>query len=162
MSLLGDFIMLGHEKVGSFALSREKTLVFSVALGAWCDAVCDVINRHLIPKLVKMNGWVPEIYPALVHGKVSPISLTDVADLVSKMSRVPGYLLFQQPEVEQYILERAGLPVPTSVAGDAAKVNEEDKPGDPIGNPNEDKTNPGSRAAPNAQELAQAVDSLSH
>jgi hypothetical protein len=166
MSLLGDFIMLGHEKVGSFALSREKTLIFSVALGAWCDSICDVLNRHLIPKLVRMNGWTPAVYPRMVHGKVSPISLQDVADLVSKMARVPGYVLFQQPEVEQYILERAGLPVPTVVDPNTVaainNANSPGKPGDPAGNPNEVKKNPGTDGGPNAQELAQSVDSLSH
>lgn len=150
MSLLGDFIMLGHEKVGSFALSREKTLVFSVALGAWCDAICDVINRHLIPKLVKMNGWVPELHPRLVHGKVSPISLTDVADLVSKMARVPGYQLFQMPEVEQYILERAGLPVPAAVDGSLESVTNPEAGAKPGGIPPND--------IPNANDLAQQLD----
>jgi hypothetical protein len=162
MSLLGDFIMLGHEKVGSFALSREKTLIFSVALGAWCDAICDVVNRHLIPKLVKMNGWTPLQYPALVHGKVSPISLTDVADLISKMARVPGFVLYQSPEVEQYILERAGLPVPLTVPGDVNNPEKGAKPGDPQANKNTPASNPGADNKPNGQELAQSLDSLSH
>jgi hypothetical protein len=153
MALLADFILLGHEKVGSFALSREKTLVFSVALGAWCDAVCDVINRHLIPKLVRMNGWIPTAFPKLVHGKVSPISLQDAADLISKMAKVPGYVLYQAPEVEQYLLERAGIPVPASVPGDG-KQNPADPGGAQVPNPQNPPVPSATKTGPDSPPLS--------
>jgi hypothetical protein len=152
MALLADFILLGHEKVGSFALSREKTLVFSVALGAWCDAVCDVVNRHLIPKLVRMNGWTPMAFPKLVHGKVSPISLQDAADLISKMAKVPGYVLYQAPEVEQYLLERAGIPVPASVPGDG-KQTAPNPAGVPVPNPQNPPVPSATKTGPDSSPL---------
>ena len=45
-TVLADFIMLGHEKTGSFALSSDKTELFSVALGAFLDIICETFNNQ--------------------------------------------------------------------------------------------------------------------
>lgn len=39
MTVLADFIFLGHEQVGSFALSSDKTQLFSMAIGAYLDII---------------------------------------------------------------------------------------------------------------------------
>lgn len=33
--------MLGHQKVGSFALSSDKTELFSVAISSFLDVICE-------------------------------------------------------------------------------------------------------------------------
>jgi hypothetical protein len=57
MTMLADFVLMGHENVGSFALSSDKTALFAVALGGWLDGIRDIFNLHAIPRLVAINGW---------------------------------------------------------------------------------------------------------
>lgn len=110
MSVLADFLLLGHEKVGSFALSSNKTSLFSVALGAWLDSICDVINRFAIPRLLRLNAMPTAATPKLAHGDVEDVSLTELADYVSKLSAVG--VPFNSPEVVTHFYEKAKLPVP--------------------------------------------------
>jgi site-specific DNA-methyltransferase (adenine-specific) len=50
-TVLADFILLGHEAVGSFALSSSKTGMFATAMGAWLDAIADTLNALMaVPK----------------------------------------------------------------------------------------------------------------
>lgn len=57
VSCLADFILLGHQQVGSLALSSDKTALFSVAIGCYLDMIGEAFNRVAIPRLWAMNGW---------------------------------------------------------------------------------------------------------
>lgn len=110
MAVLADFLLLGHEKVGSFALSNNKTSLFSVALGAWLDSICETINRFAIPRLLTLNSIPLEAAPKLTHGDIEEWSLTELADYVQKLSAVG--VPFNSPEVMTHFYEKAKLPVP--------------------------------------------------
>ncbi len=72
MTCMADFILLGHQQVGSFALSSDKTKLFSVAIGTYLDIICGVFNNKAIPKLIDLNmSHFKEItdYPRLTHGR---------------------------------------------------------------------------------------------
>lgn len=73
MTVLADFILLGHEKVGSFALSSDKTELFAVAIGGFLDIICEAFNNNAIPKLVDLNGehfkGITD-YPRMIHGDI--------------------------------------------------------------------------------------------
>jgi len=56
MSMMADFILLGHQAVGSFALSDNKTELFAVALGSYLDIICEAINTQVFPKLIGLNA----------------------------------------------------------------------------------------------------------
>ena len=50
MTVLADFIFLGHQSVGSFALSSDKTELFSMAIGAYLDIIiCEVLITRQSP-----------------------------------------------------------------------------------------------------------------
>lgn len=145
MAVLADFLLLGHEKVGSFALSNNKTSLFSVALGAWLDSICDTINRFAIPRLLKLNAMPLESAPKLVHGDVEEWSLTELADYVQKLSSagVP----FNNPEVVTHFYEKAKLPVPADgfkSTVDAASQTDGESPTD---TPDDSPNNPESESA---------------
>ena len=88
MTVLADFVLLGHQQVGSFALSSDKTELFSVALGAFLDLICEVFNNQAIPRLIDLNGehfkGITD-YPQLVHGDIETQDLSALGDFVSKM-----------------------------------------------------------------------------
>lgn len=101
-TMLADFILIGHEKVGSFALSSDKTHLFSVALGAWLDAICAVFNRTAIPRLLALNGIPLEQAPKLMHGDVETVNLLEFGDFISQLAGA-GMPLFPNFQLENKI-----------------------------------------------------------
>ena len=110
--VLADFILLGQQRVGSFALAETKTELFGYALGAWLDSVTEVFNRHAIPRLLHRNGIRVDKPPRLVHGEVETIDLTELADFVAKLVAA-GVTLFPDDELENSLRLQAGLPEKT-------------------------------------------------
>jgi hypothetical protein len=74
-TILADVILLGHEKVGSFALADSKTHLFAVALGAYMDSIAAVFNRFAIPRLFRVNGERLEQYPKIKFGDLEEVDL---------------------------------------------------------------------------------------
>lgn len=107
-SVLADFIMLGHEAVGSFALSSSKTRLFAVALGAWLDLIQAVFNRVAIPRLFKINGIERNEYPKLKHDDLEIPNLQEIADYVTKLAGVG--IIFDDDPTEDHLRAVAKLP----------------------------------------------------
>lgn len=110
MTVLADFILLGHEAVGSFSLSSDKTTLFSTAVGAWLDSIADVINRHAIPRLLRLNGIQVEKLPELIHGDLEKISLEALSAFITAMNGA-GMPLFPDQDLENYLRQQADLPL---------------------------------------------------
>jgi hypothetical protein len=108
-SLLADFVLMGHEAVGSYALSDSKTSLFSVALEGWVDSIEGVFNQHGIPKLVALNGWPTDRCPKLAHGDIQTPNLAALADYISKLQGA-GVNLLPDDALEGYLRRVAGLP----------------------------------------------------
>lgn len=108
MTLMADFILLGHEKVGSFALTSSKTELFSYGLGAVLDIICEIFNRHGIPKLQKLNGMSTKTQPRLDHGDVESVDLEELGNYIAKISGVKVGL---DDEQQRYLLRQAKIPV---------------------------------------------------
>lgn len=117
MTVLADFILLGHEQVGSKALSVDKTQVFGVALGAWLDHIAGIFNSHAIPRLMRLNGVPADLYPELDHSDIEPVNLAQLADYVSKLATA-GAAFFPNADLERYLLDVAGLPAPTEAGNE--------------------------------------------
>jgi len=109
MVVLADFILLGHEKVGSFALSSDKTALFATALKSWKDEIQSVFNRHAIPRLFEINGWDLEEYPKFVFEDIETPDLKALGEYISKLSGA-GIELFPDEELENYLRTAANLP----------------------------------------------------
>lgn len=115
VTILADFILLGSERVGSFALSLNKTDLFTTAIGTWLDAVAAVFNRHGVPRLFKLNGWPTNRLPVLVHGDVKIPSLQQIGEYIQTLSGA-GMQLFPDEQLENYLRSAANLP-PKEEAG---------------------------------------------
>ena len=86
MSVLCDFLLLGSKGAGSYALSTDKTELFSAAIGTILDTICDVINRRAVPQLFRLNGKDQTRLPRLVHGEIERVSLKDLGDYIGRLS----------------------------------------------------------------------------
>lgn len=107
-SMLADFILIGHENVGSFALASSKTRLFSTAIGAYLDEIANTINIWEIPRLIRYNGWDVDP-PKLVHSDVETIDLDDLAQYVTSLSRDAGLDLSGE-QIQSYLKDQAGMP----------------------------------------------------
>lgn len=56
MTVLADFIFLGHQNIGSWALSSDKTELFAMAIGAYLDIICEVFNRKATSQPININS----------------------------------------------------------------------------------------------------------
>lgn len=114
MTVLADFVLLGHQNVGSFgsfALSDNKTEIFALAVGTFLDVICEEFNKKAIPDLVDLNGdcfSAIRDYPTLTHGDIETQDLLKLGDFIQKMTGI-GVL---QPDagLEDFVRQQAGLP----------------------------------------------------
>jgi hypothetical protein len=109
MTMLTDFLLLGHEKVGSFALSDSKTSIFARSVGSLLNTIADQMNRVLLPLVWDVNGFDREVMPTLVPGDLEERNLADTAAYLSALAGA-GMPLFPDDPTENYLRELAGLP----------------------------------------------------
>lgn len=126
MSVLADFILLGHEKVGSFALSDDKTDLFGVALGTILDAISDVLNRFAIPRLFRLNGMDTKKLPKIVPGDIEQPDLTKLGGYLGALFNA-GVPLFPDEDLEAYLRAAAKLPEKSQEAKEAQELAEQQK-----------------------------------
>lgn len=111
MTTLADFILLGHEHTGSFALSDDKTELFAVAIGSYLDIICEAFNNQAIPRLIDLNGehfkGITD-YPKMVHGDIEKIDMNKLAQYIQAM--VGTGVLIPDDELETYVREAGNLP----------------------------------------------------
>ena len=110
-SVLADFIMLGQQQVGSFALADSKTKIFALAIGSYMDVICEVFNTQAIPRLIDANGdhfkGITE-YPKMVHGDIEDQDITAMAAYITAM--VGAGALTPDEELEKEIRRIGHLP----------------------------------------------------
>lgn len=111
MSVMADFMFLGQSDSGSWALSSDKTRLFSLAIGTYIDIICDVFNTQAIPRLIEMNSdhfkGITD-YPRMTHGDIEDADLGKVATFVNSM--IGSGVLQPDEELEKYIRQIGGLP----------------------------------------------------
>lgn len=108
MSILSDFILLGHDRVGSYALGATKMDLWSMAVDSIAKNISEVMNQYAIPRLLKLNGMDVSRSPFLTYGEVSHVDLIEISDFVTKLAQAG--VLMPDPKLEDYLRELAGLP----------------------------------------------------
>jgi len=108
MTCLADFIMLGHESVGSFALGASKIDLFVAAVESWVRLIAEVINSHAIPRLMSLNGMDTSRSPVLTYGQINAVDLNELGTFLANLAS--SQLLTPDNNLEDYLRELAGLP----------------------------------------------------
>ena len=109
MSVLADFIMVGHEGSGSYSLHTDKTGIFRTSLNAIAQSIADTLNRYAIPRLFAVNGIKPAELPKIVPGDVDSPDISQLASFMSAMAGT-GVTWFPDPTMENFIRDAARLP----------------------------------------------------
>lgn len=116
-SVLADFVMLGQQQVGSFALADSKTKIFALAIGSYLDVICEAFNNQAIPRLIDINGdHFKDItdYPKLKHGDIEDVDLQQFATYIKDMVGIG--VLVPDDELEKEVRRIGGLPDKTDTA----------------------------------------------
>ena len=111
MTVLADFVFLGHQNAGSWALSSDKTELFAMAIGAFLDIICETFNRKAIPQLIDINGSAFDgisDYPRLIHGDIETNDLDKLGNFFEKMTGIGA--ITPTSDDEDYLRRQAGLP----------------------------------------------------
>ena len=110
-TVLADFVMLGQQSVGSFALASNKTKIFALAVGTYLDVICDVFNSQGIPRLMELNrnafAGITD-YPRMVHGDIEDKDLSVLGEFLQRTSAAG--ILQPDEQIEDYVRREAGLP----------------------------------------------------
>lgn len=114
---LADFMLVGHEKVGSFALSTSKINLFTTALGTFLDSIAEVITEFGFTRLFQLNRIDPKYKPQLKHGNIDPRDLVELGTFLQALA-ASGAPLFPNPTLLSYLMDQAGLPAPPELNPD--------------------------------------------
>ena len=110
-TVIADFVMLGQDGVGSYALSSDKTRLFALAIGTYLDIICEVFNNQGIPRLIDINGdhfkGITD-YPKLVHGDIEDANLDKLGAFISQM--VTAGILIPDETLEDFVRRAGNLP----------------------------------------------------
>ncbi|MNC57685.1 hypothetical protein D3C75_1073640 [compost metagenome] len=81
--MLADIVMMGGDKVGSFALGEVKKSLLAASLEAQIHSIADVLNKFAVPKLFRYNHF-PGItgLPKIVPGEVETPDVKEMAFLL--------------------------------------------------------------------------------
>lgn len=94
ITLLADIVMMGGDKVGSFALGEVKKSLLAASLESQNSSIADVLNKFAVPYLFKYN-YFPGItnLPKITPGQVETPDIKELAFLIRSAGlRVSGDL----------------------------------------------------------------------
>jgi hypothetical protein len=109
MTILADFIMVGHQSTGTYNLHVDKTGIFREALNATARNIAEVFNRHAIPRLFAANGWRLEDFPKIVPSNVDAPDLAQLSQFLTSTAGL-GFSWGPDADMEKFLRNAAGLP----------------------------------------------------
>lgn len=135
-STLAHFIMLSLQERGSYALAKDESDLFLMAVMAYLDAMTDVIQRFAVERLFRFNVF-PNIteLPQIRATAVYKPDLQELAEFINNL--VDAQLLTIDDTLEEYIRSLANFPdLPIDLSRKAlAEVEPAEPPGAPPAGP---------------------------
>lgn len=126
MTVLADFILLGTQNVGSWALAKDKTNLFGLAISAWSEMVAQAFNRQAVARIMHLNKVKPELWPKLTPGEPQAPNLEEFANFLETVAKA-GMPLFPDKALEGHVRRLAKLPEPSPEAEEAFEAEAEIK-----------------------------------
>lgn len=108
-TVLADFILLGQTANGSYALSSDKTNLFTLSLRCWLENIRSVFNEHAIPRLFEVNGFDTKKLPTIEYGDIETPDLGALGNYIQVLAGA-GVPLFPDDLLENHLRSLASLP----------------------------------------------------
>ena len=112
-TVLADFVLLGQNDRGSYALSQSKTDLFLRSIEGYVNNIAAVLNRSLLPRLWMLNGFDPTSMPVVKPSAVAPPDLDELGRYVSRIAGVDESIFQDAPLLRDALLNAAKLPKTT-------------------------------------------------
>ena len=120
MSVLAEFIMLGMDTTGSFALADSKTDLFATSLRTILQTISSVFTVEAIAPLFEHNPEFPEhCWPTLSFGDIETQDLGKLGAYLQALSSAG--LITPDPTLEDTLREAADLP---TIAANGAAMHD--------------------------------------
>lgn len=131
ITMLADIVMLGADKVGSFALASVKQSMLAASLNAQITSVAEILNRYAIPRLFEVNSF-PGI-TKVPQFKTSSVVAPDLDVLGKYIQALSGSKMPMFPDIdlENFLRRSAGLPETTEDSEDRQEQLDNTKPAPP-------------------------------
>lgn len=136
---LAHFIILGIQERGSYALSKDESDLFLMAVMAYLDGMADILNRFAVERLFRFNVFpgisaIPQLHPTAVYKP----DIGETAKAINDLAQAE--LLTVDDNLEAYIRNLAGWPeLPVDLTRKAraeqGPPTEEEKPTTPPDQP---------------------------
>jgi hypothetical protein len=109
MTLLADFIHMGHETRGTNNLAVTKVDMFYSAIEGWLDSIASVLNNYAVPRLWKINAFDDDDMPQLKPDMPKRLDLDSLGNFIKNVAAA-GMPFFPNEELENYVRDAAGMP----------------------------------------------------
>jgi N-acetyl-anhydromuramyl-L-alanine amidase AmpD len=124
-SVLADFLTLGHSSRGTQSLSLSKVDMFFQAIEGWVNGMAAVLNRHLLPRIWRLNALDVALMPEFQPDLAQRIDLDSIGNYVLHLAQ-GGMQMFPDPDLENYLRDAAGMPDISDESAYAASANATD------------------------------------
>ena len=114
-SVLADFIMLGNQGRGSYAMSKNKTDMFLKACETFLNLIAAVLNRELLPQVWEANNLDMTLMLTFRPGRIAPVDLAELGGFLKDFAGA-GAELFPDLDLENYVRDMVDLPKKTEEA----------------------------------------------
>ena len=108
MTMLSDFLLVGHDRVGAQALSVSKIELFQDSISAYLASIADVLNSYALPRLMRINGIDPALCPKIAYTAPRAPDLDTISNYVSRLATAGA--LMPDENLDDYLREIGGLP----------------------------------------------------
>ncbi len=156
-SVLADFVTLGDQGVGSFALGATRSDLFIGALRGFMDAISDAITNQAVRRLMLVNGIDPALTPTF---RLNDPSAPDAAAFATTLATLAGIgaVDVETPEMREHVYDLLDLPKPKD-GFDAIDVATKPAPEpDPTANPDDPTADPNNPVPPQFQASETGLD----
>jgi hypothetical protein len=116
--LFADFLALGQQGGGSFALGETKISIIEMGIQAALDEIKSQLNHQLVRTLFEQNGWDTTVMPEFTYGNVSKESLDEVSKFIQRTAAVSTFP--RNRDTINWVMKQADIPyrVPDTMSQD--------------------------------------------
>ena len=108
MTMLADFLLVGHDRIGAQALSVSKIELFQDSIAAYLANIADVLNSYAVPRLMRINGIDPALAPTINYTAPRAPDLDTISNYVSRLATAGA--LIPDENLDDYLRDIGGLP----------------------------------------------------
>ncbi len=103
-------LLLGGDKVGSLALSQDKSQNFALIVDSTLAEIAETYERDLLVTLFRLNGWPEEMMPTLKTDQTQYRDITQITQSLVDLASAGAPMAADDP-AQNTVRDLVGLPI---------------------------------------------------